>query len=287
MNDSIHPHTMIGSVRLKVSNLERSIHFYRETIGFNILTQEPTQATLTADGTTPLVLLEQRDGALPKPPRTTGLYHFAILVPDRRSLARSLRHLIEQEYPLQGASDHQFSEAIYLADPDKNGIEIYADRPVAEWEKKENGEYKGITRPLDLEGLLAKASPQSWTGLPAATRIGHIHLHVPDLSQADHFYRRGLGFDVTIRMQNHALFMSAGGYHHHIGLNTWAGVGAPPPPANAVGLQLFSIVLPDENAFERVQERLHKIGIPMHRRQHSGFVQDPAGNGIQLSYRSR
>jgi catechol 2,3-dioxygenase len=282
MSKVIHPAATIGHVHLIVSNLERSTQFYREMIGFQILATEENIVTLTADGVASLLVLEERKDAVRKPRGTTGLYHFAILVPDRASLARSLLHLLQKGYPLQGASDHQFSEAIYLADPDGNGIEIYADRPKEEWEKTEKGEYKGVTVPLDVNGLLAKAGDIPWAGLPSGTRIGHIHLHVAHIHEAEEFYKDGLGFEITIRMGNHALFVSAGGYHHHIGLNTWAGVGAPQPPENAVGLHLFSIILPNEDELKKIVEQLKNIGVTAEFVEKTALVKDPSGNQIQL-----
>jgi catechol 2,3-dioxygenase len=282
MNEIIHPKTTIGHVHLIVSNLEHSLRFYTEIIGFRLLKQNQSEAVLTADGVTPLIVLEEKANAVPKPPRTTGLYHFAILVPDRKSLADVLIHLLNSGYPLQGASDHLFSEAVYLADPDGNGIEIYADRPREQWEKTENGEYKGVTEPLNVRDLLAQAGTEAWSGLPKQTRIGHVHLHVAHIDEAYAFYVQGLGFEPTIRMGTHALFVAAGGYHHHIGLNTWAGVGAPKPPENAVGLRVFSVVLPNEAEREKVVERLQHIGASVRRNENSILTSDPFGNEIEL-----
>jgi catechol 2,3-dioxygenase len=281
-NNIIHPQTTLGHVHLIVSNLERSLRFYTEIIGFRILRKNQYEAVLTADGVAPLVVIEEKADAVPKPPRTTGLYHFAILVPDRKSLAQSLLHLLQTGYPLQGASDHLFSEAVYLADPDGNGIEIYADRPSEKWEKTANGEYKAVTEPLDIKDLLAQAGTEAWPGLPPKTRIGHVHLHVASIEAAYDFYVRGLGFEPTTRMGTHALFVSAGGYHHHIGLNTWVGVGAPKPPANAVGLRVFSIVLPNETEWQKVAERLQHIGASVRRNENSILTSDPFGNEIEL-----
>lgn len=175
-----------------------------------------------------------------------------------------------------------FSEAVYLADPDGNGIEIYADRPREKWEKTESGEYKGVTEPLDVNGLLAEAGNEPWSGLPEKTKIGHVHLHVANMEETYHFYVHGLGFEPVIRMNDHALFVSAGGYHHHIGLNTWAGVGAPKPPKNAVGLHLFSIILPNEDELKKIVEQLKNIGVTAEFMEKTAFVKDPAGNQIQL-----
>lgn len=173
------------------------------------------------------------------------MYHFALLLPSRNDLARILRHFIQIRYPLQGASDHLVSEAIYLADPDGNGIEIYSDRPSAAW-NWENGEVEMATVPLDAENLLAEGDGEAWTGLPSNTLMGHIHLHVSELQKTEEFYIQGLGFNIVNRYGRQALFISTGGYHHHIGLNTWNGVGAPAPLENSVGLKRFSLVLPNK-----------------------------------------
>jgi len=237
---SIHPNTSIGATHLTVADLERSRRFYVDVLGFRELERQGTTLTLTADGATPLLALTELPGAPPKPARATGLYHFAILVPSRLDLARSLRRLAELRYPLSGASDHLVSEALYLNDPDGNGIEIYRDRPRAEWPRL-NGQIRMATDPLDLDGILAELDrdDRPWDGLAPATTIGHMHLHVADLRAAEAFYHGLLGFDIMLSFGGSALFLSAGGYHHHIGLNTWAGVGAPPAPPGSAGLRYF------------------------------------------------
>ncbi len=280
---SIHPETSLGPVRLTISDLDRSVAFYRDVIGLGLLRRQDETALLTADGATPLVVLTELPGARPKPPRTTGLYHFAILLPTRLDLARSLRRLVDGRYPLQGASDHLVSEALYLADPDGNGIEIYADRPRSAWPRFD-GQLQMATEPLDLEGLLAElaqdARPRE--GVPLQTRIGHVHLHVADVRQAEAFYRDVLGFDLILHFGGSAAFLSAGGYHHHIGLNTWAGVGAPPPPPEAVGLRDFTIVLPDQGELQHVMGRLRESGIGFDERADAIALRDPSSNGLKL-----
>ncbi|MEK5520490.1 VOC family protein [Heyndrickxia sp. FSL W8-0423] len=275
------PHTFVGQVDLKVSNLERSLQFYQEIIGFQILKQADKKALLTADGKTSLLSLEQSEDIIPKQPRTTGLYHFAILLPRRSDLAAVLQHLLQTGYPLQGASDHLVSEALYLADPDGNGIEIYSDRNPSTWEWK-NGEVSMTTEALDVRGLLAEGSGKQWVRLPEATLIGHIHLHVSELQKTEEFYCKGLGFDVVTRYGDQALFISTGGYHHHIGLNTWAGIGAPKPAENSVGLKWFSLMLPSDDARKKVIEQLQGIGALVEVKDGSYFTEDPSGNRIKL-----
>ena len=238
--------TTLGAAHLSVADLPRALAFYRDILGFTTRESEPGVVALSAaqDGETLLTLTEQ-PGARPKPARTTGLYHVAILLPSRLDLGRTLLRLVESDYPLQGASDHLVSEALYLADPDGNGLEIYRDRPRDEWPRV-GDQIAMDTLPLDLRALIqeALASGQTWDGVASGTRIGHVHLQVADLDQAVRFYRDVLGFDLMARMGHSAAFLSAGGYHHHIGLNTWGTAGAPQAPADAVGLRSFDIVLP-------------------------------------------
>lgn len=276
------PHTFVDRVDLKVTDLERSLEFYRDIIGFQILEQEDRKAILTADGKTPLLSIEQPENVIRKQPRTTGLYHFALLLPSRADLAAVLQHFIQVGYPLQGASDHLVSEALYLGDPDGNGIEIYADRPASTWNWSD-GEVTMTTEALDVRGLLADGRGIEWTGLPEGTLMGHIHLHVSELQKTEEFYCKGLGFDIVTRYGNQALFISTGRYHHHIGLNTWNGIGAPKPPVNSVGLKWFSLVLPSEEARNQVIEQLRKIGAMVEERDGCYFTEDPSGNRIKLS----
>ena len=273
--------THIGHVHLYVADLTRSLSFYREVIGLQLLRQQDRVAELTADGKRPILIIEQQAQPLPKQPRTTGLYHFAILVPSRQDLAHTLTHLLHTGYPLQGAADHQFSEAIYLSDPDGNGIELYADRPRSEWVWSD-GELPFVSDPLDGDGLLAAADDTPWTGLPSGAIIGHVHLHVADLQAAKTFYCDGLGLDITIPFRNRALFVSAGGYHHHIGLNTWNGEGAPAPAPESIGLKWFSLVFPDDAERQQVLQRLAEIGAPVKTDNEIPFTCDPSGNHIQL-----
>ena len=283
---SIHPNTTVGPVYLTVSDLDRSELFYRDTIGFKVLQRQDDTLVLAADGA-PLLALTGQPGAHRRPPRTTGLYHFAILVPSRADLARSLRRLAEMRWPLGGASDHLVSEALYLDDPDGNGIEIYCDRPRETWPRLA-GQVQMAVDPLDLDGLLTELDRDNrpWSGLAPGTSIGHIHLHVADLRAAEAFYHGVLGFDIMARYAASALFISAGGYHHHIGLNIWAGIGAPPPPPDAAGLRYFAIQLPNRDELERLADRVRQAAIAVEQNHAGVMVHDPSQNRVLLTYPS-
>ncbi|MDQ2784558.1 MAG: VOC family protein, partial [Chloroflexota bacterium] len=210
-----------------------------------------------------------------------GLYHFAILVPTRADLGRWVRHWLELGLPL-GQGDHLVSEALYLSDPDENGIEVYRDRPRDEWHWA-NGQVLMGAGPVDIRGLLADAerANEPWTGLPAGTRLGHIHLQVGDIAQAATFYHDILGFDIVSAMPS-ALFVSAGGYHHHIGLNTWHSKGAAPAPADMVGLRFFTVNFPTEEARRDVLDRIAAAGLPTTQTGDTVAVQDPWQNTLLL-----
>jgi len=276
----IDPAASIGWVHLTISDLERSVRFYESHLGFAVHRQDGRTACLGAGGPD-LLVLSQCETA-PRVRGTTGLYHFAILVPTRADLARSLRRLVATETVLQGAADHGVSEALYLADPDGNGIEIYRDRPRAEWPYA-GGQLRMGADPIDLDELLTeKASVPDRAGLATGTVIGHVHLHVARLDDAERFYVGAIGFQLMQRYGPSALFVSAGGYHHHIGLNTWAGVGAPPPPPGAIGLRHFVVQLPSESAVEQVASRARAAGIAIEPLDDGLLVRDPAKNAIVL-----
>lgn len=274
--------TTIGTVSLTVSNLERSLTFYREILGCQVQERENESAILGADDT-PLIHLQSNPGARRPAGPTTGLYHFAILLPARVDLARALHHLAQSGARLQGFADHFVSEAIYLADPDGNGIEIYRDRPRSEWPYR--GEQIQIgTVALDLDDLLAELDEPvpAWAGLPSGTTIGHVHLQVSNLQAAEQFYREVIGFDLMMHYGSAAAFLSAGGYHHHLGLNTWAGAGAPPPPPDAVGLDWYEIRLPPA-ALDAVLARARSAGLsPKEDGEDRWLLPDPAQNLIRL-----
>ena len=231
----------IGQVSLAVRDLDRSLLFYRDVLGFVEARREGRTAFLAPDGGRVLIELHERADAIPRPRRSSGLFHFAILVPSRGALGRSLRRLAEKRWPMSGAADHLVSEALYLDDPDGLGIEIYRDRPKESW-RINDGELAMATDPLDLQAIHDEPGAETaWTGLEAGTVMGHVHLHVPHLDTAEALYCGRIGFEPIVRRYPGALFVAAGGYHHHLGLNTWVGVGAPPPPENAVGLRSFTI----------------------------------------------
>jgi catechol 2,3-dioxygenase len=281
--------TQVGHVRLQVSDLASALTFYEGLLGFRQTNRNGSTVALSATGQPPdVIVLVERPGARPKPPHSTGLYHVAIRLPTRRALAAVLVRLLEHKWPFQGFADHLVSEALYLADPDGNGLELYADRPPDRWARR-NGQIVMGTEPLDVENLLAEAAGDAapWDGLQPGTGIGHVHLHVSDLARAEAFYHDLLGLDVTQRGYPGALFLSAGGYHHHLGINTWAGAGAPPPPPEAVGLLSFSLQIPDGAAWRAVLARMAARGMaPEVQREcpdeRSALVRDPDGLGVEL-----
>jgi len=275
------PNTFVGEVVIIVEDLKRSLAFYQEIIGFKILDQSEKRATFTADGVTALLTIEQPEGVRPKERRTTGLYHFAILLPERRDLGSFIQHLIQKNHSVHGASDHLVSEALYMADPDGNGIEVYSDRPSESWNWQDQ-EVAMTSEALDIQSILAESEGVRWNGLPSGTLMGHIHLHVADLAMSEKFYTKGLGFDIVNRYGGQALFLSTGQYHHHIGLNTWNGAGAPMPGQNSVGLKHFTLVLPSETVMEKIVEQLNNVGAEVSKDKAGVFTVDPSGNRIKL-----
>jgi catechol 2,3-dioxygenase len=275
--------THIGHAHFIVADMNRALDFYVHQLGFSELRREGNLAVLSADQSTPHILLTEKRGAGQKPPRSTGLYHVAIRFPDRASLARAFRRLVSLRYPFGGFSDHAVSEALYLSDPDGNGLEMYADRPRDSWPRM-GDQIQMVTEPLDLDDLLAQADldPSPWNGVHPKTDIGHVHLHVSDLGRAKAFYVDLLGLDLVVDFSTHgALFVSAGGYHHHLGLNTWA--GKTPAPPNVVGLQDFQLVIPEADALEQVIGRLEGANVPVEQLPEGGaLTYDFDGNAVEL-----
>jgi catechol 2,3-dioxygenase len=286
MHESIHPGTMIGAVSLTISSLDRSLPFYQDTLGFQLHRYDGDTAYLGTGGPD-LLALTQQPGAQ-NASGTTGLYHFAILVPSRLALALALRHLGETGTPLQDAYNHWCSEAIYLADPDGNGIEICSDSPRSEW-LFDGTQLRIASVPLDLEGVLSELSGRNemWSGLPPETLIGHMHLKVANLAEAEAFYVDLLGFDIMARYGTGALFISAGGYSHHLALNTWESVDAPPPPQGSTGLRHFEVCLPNIAALSRVTQRLRAAGINTVETATGLLVRDPSANAVLLTVSPR
>lgn len=278
---SIDPATTLGPATLAVADAERSLLFYRDLLGMEVVREDASQIELGVPGTTLLRLMVQ-PGLRPSPRTNTGLYHAAILLPSRLDLAHVLRRLLEVRYPI-GASDHLVSEALYLDDPDANGLEIYRDRPRSEWRYQPNGEVVMDTLRLDLGDVLGEIQTDGtpWSGMPSGTRIGHMHLRVGDIPQAEAFYSGVLGFDVMTHYPG-ALFVSAGGYHHHLGLNTWESKGASPAPPDTAGLRSFVVVLPNAAALEQVRTRIDAAGIPTREQGGSLAVDDPWKNTLLL-----
>ncbi|HMN98107.1 MAG TPA: VOC family protein [Miltoncostaeaceae bacterium] len=286
MSDA-NPHlpdaTTLGPVRLRVGDLDRMAAFYDRAIGLRRLGSTGSEVRLgTGDGTV-LVELEGDPSAPARPGRSTGLFHQAILVPSRADLGVALRRVIDAGWQFTGAADHLVSEALYLDDPEGNGIEIYRDRPRDEWGRDASGALEMATLPLDVEGVIASASEGTPDeGMPDGTVMGHVHLQVADVPAAERHYAGGLGFDVTVRGYPGALFVAAGGYHHHLGLNTWGTRGAPPPPPGARGLVRYRVVVPTAGDLRAVADRLDAAGIAADRRDDGLEVVDPSGNRALL-----
>jgi catechol 2,3-dioxygenase len=282
---SIAPETQVGVVALTVADLQRSLAYYTTALGFAVLQQTGADVTLGVAGT-PLLLLHELPGARPWPTdAVTGLYHFAILLPTRADLGRWLRHYLGLGYPLPGQGDHLVSEALYLRDPDGHGIEVYRDRPRADW-RWSNGQVQMAADPVDIRGLLEDAdrSGEPWIGLPPGTTVGHVHLQVGDIARAEAFYHGVLGFDVVAHLPM-ALFVSAGGYHHHLGMNTWHSRGAAAAPDDTANLRFFTLALPTEEARADVVARLTEAGISARAVDDLVAVRDPWQNTILLHVR--
>lgn len=289
MSFRLEPRASLGWVHLTVSSLQRSLSFYEGIMGFRVLGSSGEGLLLGAgDDASPLLILTEQEGAGRKPPWARGLYHFAVLLPSRQLLAQLALRLL-RHWELQGASDHLVSEAVYLEDPDGHGIELCRDRPREQWPTEE-GMLRMATLPLDLDTPLAElrggpakeALSEAWR-LPGA-RLGHIHLHVSDLQRSERFYEHVLGLEVKLRWHG-ASFLSAGGYHHHVGLNVWAGRGAPPPPPNSVQLRAFSLRL-SRQGLEALEAHLRELGLAYERTKGLGTgaealaLSDPDGNRI-------
>ena len=280
---TIDPKLTCGAVALIVTDLDRSLRYYEHNIGLRVRRQEGRTAWLGVDGRDLLQLSELR-GARPVQRGHTGLYHFAILTPSRFELSRTLHHLVATDTSIDGASDHGVSEALYLTDPDGHGIEIYRDRPRAEWPKP-GGRLNMTVDPLDARGLLAETvgGNQAWAGLHRDTVIGHVHLHVADLRDAEQFYVGALGMDLMQRFGNQALFVAAGGYHHHLGLNVWAGWARRRRRATLRGWTGASCGTLRRQHLAATVAQLEAAQVPVVAEEGRWWVYDPARNLVLLS----
>ena len=278
--------TTVGAVHLTVADLERSLAYYRDAIGLEVLARDGARAALGAGGHELLVLVEE-PGASPSD-GYTGLYHFALLVPERVELARWLAHAARDRVPLTGLSDHFVSEALYLRDPDGHGIEIYADRPREVWDGIVG--QRLTTEPLDVDDLLgelADPAAEPFEQLPAGTTMGHIHLKVASIPETVAFYRDLVGFGLMAQLGNQAAFLAADGYHHHIGVNTWESAGARPVPAGFAGLRRATIVVPDDAERDRVLARVAAAGSEIGQANGDASIVDPSGNVLALATATR
>jgi catechol 2,3-dioxygenase len=267
----------VGKVGLVVRDLERVAGFYRDVIGLAVLDRDGKRGRLGVNGIT-LVELEHRPDALPDDTRSAGLYHTAFLMPTRPDLARWVLHIAREKVPITGASDHGVSEAFYLDDPEGNGVEVYADRPPETW-RWSDGLVAMPTERLDMEDLVASANAQdAYDGAPAGLRIGHIHLRVGELEQAEAFYRGAIGLDLTRKRQG-AAFMSSGGYHHHVAGNIWHSAGAGPRDPERAGLAWFSLRADDPAA---IRARLETARAPLSAGPSGVQTADPWGTQIRI-----
>ncbi|MGH2867793.1 MAG: VOC family protein [Solirubrobacteraceae bacterium] len=274
--------TSVGAVHLTVADLERSLDYYQRTVGLAVLGGEAGTASVGVKGRKLLVLVEER-GARPATGHT-GLYHFALLLPERVDLARWLAHAARERVALDGLSDHFVSEALYLRDPDGHGIEIYWDRPRDVWEGQVAE--RMTTLPLDVNSLLRELPDPAlgrFDGLPAGTVMGHVHLKVARIPETIEFYRDTLGFALMAQLGPYAAFLSAGGYHHHLGANTWESSGASAPPPGSAALRQATIVLPARAARDRVVDRLKTAGEAVQETAAGPLIHDPSGNALVLT----
>lgn len=269
----------IGRVALKVANLEKMTRFYQEIIGLQVLEQDAHQSMLGVDDTV-LLELQKVQNPLPITPKT-GLYHVAFLLPTRKDLGNTLRHYLTVKAPLIGASDHGYSEALYLNDPEGNGIEVYRDKPQSEWDIRADGEIVGVTLEMDAEAVIA-ASDDTWDGFPKGTTVGHVHLKVADLMQTEAFFTEVLGLSLKNNFGNQAKFFATGDYHHHIGSNIWLGKNIPAMSENDLGLDYFSFSVPTQTELDRLEE--HWKNQIDYTKEASGSLTVVDPNGITIKF---
>lgn len=274
--------TRLGRVHLQVSDLGRSLAYYQDVLGLRLGARTERDATLTAqESDAPLIELHEQPGAAPVPHRgRLGLYHFAILLPERAALGRLITQLA-MVGARSGASDHLVSEALYLRDPDGLGIEVYADRPRSSWQRQ-GRELVMDTKPLDAPSLVRAAGELPWTGMPPGTVVGHVHLHVGNLAEASAFYHDGLGLDAMVWSYPGALFLGAGGYHHHLGTNTWAGADASRPRATDARLLEWEVLLPSAADAEEAARSLERAGHTVTREDRGWRAEDPWGTTVAV-----
>ncbi len=288
---SIHPKTQMGAISLTVANLENQLKFYQQALGFQLHWRESNKVGLGAGNQDLLLLTEEPN--LKKYRGVTGLYHVAYVFPNRRELAIAIARLFAIKYP-NSPTDHILTKTTYLDDLEGNGIELYAESPEDGTWKFANGKYESYRadgswsdgrEALDVEALFKhlKDDDRLDAPVPPGTKIGHVHLHVRNVEEAVDFYHGIIGFDVMGIAKAYRMgFVSAGGYHHHLGLNTWQGEGAPPPPPDAVGLRYFTIDLPDQKAYDEVVARVDAAGIPSNQTEAGLLLHDPSQNGVVL-----
>lgn len=269
----------LGVVTLTVGDLEKMETFYTDVIGLKRLKTTDTTVSLTADGETPLLLLEENTEAKNKPNPSAGLYHFALLLPDRASLGQVLLHL-NAKGALDGAGDHQYSEALYLTDPEGNGIEIYADRPSDTWKTNRDGTYIGGTNTVDVNGLITEAGNKTWNGLPAGTKMGHLHLQVTNLADSKVFYIDLLDFDVVAESNSH-LFVSKYRYHHDIGMNIWAGEDIPAVADETKGIAMYTLFFSKED-WLATKKRLQAATYAFSEKENVLYVSDPSNIHLRI-----
>jgi catechol 2,3-dioxygenase len=282
-NPPTPPGMEIGEVALVTASLPPAVTFYTQVLGLRLMDGDPSSGgAVLAAGNRRLILLREKPGAQPAP-GATGLYHAAIRLPNRKSLAHLIYHLAEQEIEIQGAADHGVSESIYMEDPDGNGIELYCDRRKGAWPVDDLKRLQMYTDELDLDNLIMelKDGVTPWPGLPDGAIIGHIHLKASHLPEAEQFYTQIMGFELT-QHQPGAAFVSSGGYHHLIGMNNWAGEGIPTPPADAAGLEWFAVRYPTPAALEALTGRLQAAGIAYTSQEGGLLVRDPSKNTVMV-----
>lgn len=284
MRDRLPAAARPGRVLLQVADLERSLAWYSGVLGLDVAERADGEARLAAAGGEVLVELRERAGAAPHPRRgRLGLYHFALLLPDRAALGRFIAHLTRRGVD-PGAADHLVSEALYLWDPDGLGVEVYADRPRDAW-SWQGGEIEMATLPLDVEAVMAAGGGVPWRGMPAGSTVGHVHLHVGELAEASAFYEAALGLEVTVRGYPGARFLSAGGYHHHLGINTWAGTAAIPPLDHEARLLDWELLLPAVDDVDAAVERLRAAGVAVGGGGGAATLRDPWHTHLTLRSR--